>query len=309
MKFALVLCLAVIADEIFGDPARFPHPVRMIGRVINFWHRIIFSDTESFFDGLAVSLLTIFTAGLFAGLTAVLVDGNVIFQVYALYSAIAWRDLKDETAPVFFALVKKDFDSARKYLSFVVGRDTENLDETEIARAVIETVAENSVDGVISVMFFAAIGYAVNPVWGMPVIVWAFKAASTLDSMIGYESFGRYGTASARIDDVMNFLTARIGGLMIVLTGGNFREALRVFASDRTKHKSPNSAHPESAFAGVLGLRLGGGAFYGGKFEARPFLNEAGNDPVTADIVRAWKVLDVSCFAFTGILVILSCLS
>ncbi|MBQ6113983.1 MAG: cobalamin biosynthesis protein, partial [Synergistaceae bacterium] len=120
------------------------------------------------------------------------------------------------------------------------------------------------------------------------------------------ESMGKFGTASARLDDVMNFIPARLGGLIIVLAGGNFRGALRVFMNDRLKHKSPNSAHGESAFAGVLGVRLGGGAYYGGKFEAREWLNEGGREPEVGDILRAWRVLDASCLLSIVLTIILS---
>ena len=299
MKFAIVLTLAVILDEILGDPRNFPHPVRLIGLAINFWHKIFFRHA-SFIHGLAVVIMTLLTAGLFVYAVLHVTECSIILQVYLLYSAIAWRDLKDETLPVFLSLMSHNLDEARKSLSFVVGRDTQTLNEAEISRAVIETVAENSVDGVMSVIFFAAIGHVVNDCYGMCVSVWLFKSASTLDSMLGYESFGRFGTPSARLDDILNFITARLAGFIIImagaLTGGNVREALRVFLSDRLKHKSPNSAHGESAFAGVLGVRLGGGAFYGGEFEPGESLNEGGNVPGVCDIVRAWRVLDVSCW-------------
>ena len=299
MKFALILLLAIIADEIFGDPRSFSHPVRLIGNAINFWQSIFFRH-DSFFNGLAVVIMTLITAGLSVYVILYVTGGSVILQVYLLYSALAWRDLKDETLPVLFALMNHDIEGARKSLSFVVGRDTDNLDEAGITRAVIETVAENSVDGVMSVIFFAVIGHIVNQSWGMCVSVWLFKSASTLDSMLGYESLGRFGTPSARLDDILNFIPARLGGIIIILAGiiegCNVREALRVFISGRLKHKSPNSAHGESAFAGVLGVRLGGGAFYGGKFEARPCLNEGGNEPSSGDILRAWRVLDVACW-------------
>ena len=299
MKFALILLLAVIADEIFGDPRSFPHPVRLIGRAITFWQKIFFRH-DSFFHGLAVVIITLVTTGLSVFTALYFTGSNVILQVYLIYSAIAWRDLKDETFPVLSALMNHDVEGARKSLSFVVGRDTENLNEAGITRAVIETVAENSVDGVMSVIFFAAVGYAVSQTWGMCIAVWLFKSASTLDSMLGYESLGRFGTPSARLDDILNFIPARLGGIIIILAGiiegCNVRKALRAFISGRLKHKSPNSAHGESAFAGVLGVRLGGGAFYGGKFEARPYLNESGNEPSSGDILRAWRVLDVACW-------------
>ena len=299
MKFALVLCLAVIADEILGDPRNFPHPVKLIGKSITFWHKIFFRDNSSFARGLAVVIITLITASFFSGTLLYISGCNIFVEIYLLYSALAWRDLKDETAPVFFCLINNDLKGARKYLSFVVGRDTDNLNVTEITRAVIETIAENSVDGVISVIFFAVLGHAFNPEYGACISVWLFKAASTLDSMLGYGSYGSYGKAAAKLDDVLNFMPARIGGVMIILsgalTGGNLREGLRVFMNDRLKHKSPNSAHGESAFAGVLGVRLGGGAFYGGEFVSRPFLNEGANEPVIADIVRTWRVLDAAC--------------
>ncbi|MBQ3456181.1 MAG: cobalamin biosynthesis protein CobD, partial [Synergistaceae bacterium] len=240
MKFALILCLAVIADEILGDPRNFPHPVRLIGNAINFWQSIFFRH-DSFFNGLAVVIMTLITAGLSVYVILYVTGGSVILQVYLLYSALAWRDLKDETLPVLFALMNHDIEGARKSLSFVVGRDTDNLDEAGITRAVIETVAENSVDGVMSVIFFAVIGHIVNHSWGMCVSVWLFKSASTLDSMLGYESLGKFGTPSARLDDILNFIPARLGGIIIILAGiiegCNVREALRAFISGRLKHK------------------------------------------------------------------------
>ncbi|MBQ3764157.1 MAG: cobalamin biosynthesis protein, partial [Synergistaceae bacterium] len=139
---ALTLCLAVILDAILGDPRGFPHPVKFIGTVISFWHKIFFKSPDSFLRGLAVVLMTLMTTGLFVGGLFLLTDGNIFLQVYFLYSAIAWRDLKDETAPVLSSLMLQNLNEARKYLSLVVGRDTENLDEKEIARAAVETIAE-----------------------------------------------------------------------------------------------------------------------------------------------------------------------
>lgn len=299
INFPLILCLSVIIDAAFGDPRKFPHPVKLIGRVITFWHKLLFTEKKSFFNGLAVCILTLSTMGLTVALILYISDYNFIVQVYFLYSAIAWKDLKDETRNIFQSLIENDIISARKYLSFVVGRDTENLNQNEITRSVIETISENSTDGVISVIFFAVIGHVINPYYGMNISVWLFKSASTLDSMLGYKAYGNYGKASARLDDFLNFIPARLGGIIIVmagtLTGCNFREAFKIFMTDRLKHNSPNSAHGESAFSGVLGVRLGGGAYYGGKFIKRPFLNEKAKDPEIYDILRAFNLLDVSC--------------
>ena len=145
----------------------------------------------------------------------------------------------------------------------------------------------------------------------MALCVWLFKAASTLDSMVGYDTprYHNFGKASARLDDVLNFLPARLGGRVIVLAGGflgrNPLTSLRVFLRDRKKHRSPNSAHGESAFAGVLGLRLGGGAVYGGVMEARPQLGD-GAVPRPADILHAYKLLDASVALFALLLVALA---
>ena len=264
------------------------------------------TSSRTFSRGLLLCASTVAVAAFTVWLVLYVSGCNLVVQVYLLWSALAWRDLKDETAPVLSCLLKNDIAGARFWLSRVVGRDTANLAERDITRAVIETIAENSIDGVISVMFWAALGRAVNASYGACVAVWAFKAASTLDSMAGYEKYGAFGMASARLDDAMNFLPARLGGLTIVLAG---RKGLRVFLRDRLKHKSPNSAHGESAFAGVLGVRLGGGASYGGVFEAREWLNPEGREPEFFDIVRAWKVLDVSCSLFAMGVILLLCLT
>ena len=306
MQFALILSLAILADEILGDPKNFPHPVIFIGCLINFLKAKIFTDTHSFIRGLVVCGLTISTTGLFDWLILYLTDCNIVVQVYLLYSALAWKDLRDETAPILSSLIHNNLPEARKFLSYVVGRDTETLNSEEIIRATIETIAENSVDGVMSVMFFAFLGYAINHDYGMAVCVWIFKAASTLDSILGYESYHEFGKPSAKLDDAFNFLPARIGGVIITLASSNFSRAFRIFLNDRLKHKSPNSAHGESAFAGGLNVKLGGGAFYGGKFESRPYLNEKGNEPEIFDIVRAWDLLNKSCGVFAVLLILLA---
>ncbi len=285
----------------------FPHSVKLIGNLITFLKSKLFTDTHSFIRGLVLCSLTLIVTGLAVSFILFTTDCNILVQIYLLYSAIAWRDLKDETMPAVFALMNQDIEASRKFLSRVVGRDTDKLNETEITRAIIETIAENSIDGIISVMFYAALGYAFNHSYGMAVFVWVFKAASTLDSMIGYEHYHEFGKASARLDDILNFIPARLGGLIIILagifTGHDVKHALRVFIHDRKKHKSPNSAHSESAFAGVLCVRLGGGAYYDGIFESRPYINECADNPKISDVFSAYELLDVSCSLFTFMLI------
>ena len=300
--FIIVLCSAVLMDSILGDPRSFPHPVVMIGRVISFWHKRLFTGSRSFMRGLILCAVTLLATGIAVWAILRVSGCHVLVRIYLLYSALAWRDLKDETAPVVSCLLRNDLPNARAYLARVVGRDTQNLDEAEITRAVVETIAENSIDGVMSVLFFAGLGQVMNADYGACMCVWLFKATSTLDSMVGYESFGRYGTASARLDDALNFIPARLGGMVIVIAG---RRGLLVFMRDRLKHDSPNSAHGESAFAGALDVRLGGGAFYEGVFEPREWLNPEGNDAMPEDVISAWRLLDASCSLFTILVILL----
>ena len=310
--FGIVLFCAVILDAVLGDPRNLPHPVVFIGRFIDFWHKKLYTSPRSFWRGLVLCASTILITCLAVWIILYVSGCNVLVKIYLLYSALAWRDLKAETAPVLECLLRKNLPNARKYLARVVGRDTQNLTETEISSAAIETIAENSIDGVMSVMFWAGVGQLVGGEYGACVFVWAFKAVSTLDSMVGYESLGRYGTPSARLDDAVNFVPARLGGLVIVFAGwvmGRGIETLRAFVFERLKHKSPNSAHGESAFAGALGVRLGGGAFYGGVFEAREYINPNGRDPKPEDIITAWRVLDISCILFTILVIFLTCIT
>ena len=298
--FVLELCLAVLADLVLGDPKNFFHPVKLIGKFINLGQKFLFKE-NSFSRGLVLCLLTLGMTGLFVWLVLYLTGNNFFVRIYLLYSALAWRDLKDETEIIFQALLNKNLKEARKFLSYVVGRDTENLNETEITRAVIETISENSIDGVMSVIFFAALGNLIFGSYGMILSVWLFKAASTLDSMVGYKKYKNFGLISARLDDILNFIPARLGGFITAFPNIN---AIKIFLHDRKNHASPNSAHGESAFAGVLNIKLGGGAFYDGVFISRPFINENAREPEIFDIVRAWNLLDISCAKFVLLMII-----
>lgn len=305
MNFSVCLALALLLDILLGDPIKLPHPVVGVGKIISFYERKLYKD--NFKSGLIFCACVVISVALIALILSLLCLSIskyllIIFAVYALYAAIAWRSLKDETLPVALALFENNLDNARYYLSRVVGRDTENSLEPEIVRAAVETVAENLIDGVISPLFWAAVGYCIADLAGMIIFVWIFKAASTLDSMVGYENdkYKNFGTASARLDDILNFVPARIGGVIIILAGGllgmKFISGFKIFIRDRLKHKSPNSAHAESAFAGLMGLKLGGGAYYDKIFEERPWLGEGleVKEPESLDILRAHKLMDAS---------------
>ena len=172
-------------DALLGDPKNFPHPVVFIGRFIDFWHKRFFTSPRDFLRGLVLCASTLVITAITVWLVLYISDCNMLVKIYLLYAALAWRDLKDETAPVLDCLRKNNLPNARKYLARVVGRDTQNLGEVEISRAAIETIAENAIDGVMSVLFWAGIGQVLDANYGAYVCVWAFKATNTLDAMVG----------------------------------------------------------------------------------------------------------------------------
>ncbi len=264
----LLIALALILDLIVGDPRWLPHPVVMIGSLIKSLDQKLrrpWLDQRT--AGVLLLLITVGSAGGVTWLLLHLLSGLHPLAGYAaaiLISAtcLAARSLHVESARVANALMAGNLVTARHYLSWIVGRDTEMLEEPDIWRALIETVAENSSDGIIAPMFWLTCGG--------PVAAMAYKAVSTLDSMVGYknERYLQFGWASARMDDLLNFIPARLSALLLViaapLAGCSAAAAVRVTLRDRLKHPSPNSGHPEAAAAGALGVCLGGAASYGG---------------------------------------------
>lgn len=298
---------ALLLDAIFGDPKWPPHPVTFVGRLITFMENYFYPEAGASREttrkqGLVfcVSVLAV-TAAVVALILFIAGLINKWFQmavnIYLLYAAIAFKSLKDESLPVADYLTDGNLERARKQVSRIVGRDTERLDDAGVIRAAVETVAESYIDGVVSVLFWMTIGTFFGHA---AIFTWLFKASNTMDSMVGYENerYRDFGTAAARLDDAMNFIPARLGAVIAIcagaLMGMDYRRGWRVFVRDRLKHKSPNSAHGESVFAGLLGIRLGGGAFYGGEWEARPYLGDDLRRPVPEDILRAHHIMNAS---------------
>ncbi|MDD2706804.1 MAG: adenosylcobinamide-phosphate synthase CbiB [Verrucomicrobiae bacterium] len=281
MSPELQLAAAFVLDLLLGDPRWLPHPVRLIGRLAagleNPLRRAFPSARVA---GVAIVAGVLLTAG---GMTALIIwlgylchpwlgDG---LGVLALYTTLATRDLGAHAGAVWRALMRGDLSGARRKAGRMVGRDTDCLDETGVARAAIESVAENASDGVVGPLFYAALGG--------PAAAMMYKAASTLDSMFGYknERYRDFGRASARLDDLLNLIPARVTGLLMVaaawLLGLNGRGAWRILLRDGRKHPSPNSGLGEAAMAGALGIQLGGVNSYGGETSIKPFLG----DPLT----------------------------
>jgi adenosylcobinamide-phosphate synthase len=295
---ALALALAVLLDVLLGDPESWPHPVRFIG--------VGYTGLERFFrrqgpltkvQGLVtVLLLAVLSAAVpFSALYWVKPQvGRICLEGVLLYFCLSVRGLSDEVRPVRRALEQKRLPEARKLLSRVVGRDTGRLSPAEISRAAVETVGESFVDGFLSPVFW---GFLL----GAPGAFF-FKAVSTGDSVIGHPEppYRNFGWAAAKLDDVMNFIPARLSPLVLVpaalLSGLSGPGMLRSFFRDRLRHLSPNAAHGEAAFAGALGVRLGGMNFYGGKSYQQEQLNAGGKVCDMGDISKAIQLLWMGAF-------------
>ncbi|MCK4401844.1 cobalamin biosynthesis protein CobD [bacterium] len=291
------IIFAYILDLLIGDPRWLPHPIVLIGKVIEILEKGITKViTNKKVAGIILVFLvvvgTYFFVFILIGLAARLhwILG-VMVSIYFIFVSLSIKDLAVETNRVYTSLNRNNLSLARKNLSRIVGRDTEDLNEREIIRASVETVAENTVDGIISPLFFAFIG-------GAPLAM-AYKAINTLDSMIGYKN-KRYidlGWAAAKLDDIANFIPARISMALIPIASficrKGFRSSIRIILRDRKKHASPNSGIPEAAFVGALGIRLGGTSCYEGKLVEKPCIGDAEKPLELLDIKDSIRIMYV----------------
>lgn len=287
--------LGFVLDLLFGDPHWLPHPIQLIGSLIaklEKLNRKELSDGQKFLRGFAMTVIVVV---LTIAVAALILKGAYVLhpaigcavESIMTYQILATKCLKTESMKVYAELQKHDLAAARKAVSMIVGRDTEALDETGVAKAAIETVAENASDGVIAPMIYLAIGG--------PVLGFAYKAVNTMDSMVGYKNetnlyFGRF---AAKLDDVVNFIPSRIAAFLMVvvsfLPGKKFSglRAWRIWRRDSRNHASPNSAQTESACAGSLGIELAGDASYFGKIVKKPTIGDATRPVEVEDIRRA----------------------
>lgn len=286
---ALAVLIAILLDLILGDPRWLPHPVVQIGRLITLLEkplrRLVPGERAG---GVLLLVLTVSTTwgiawGIVRGAALLHPVAGVAVSALLGWTCLAARSLHGESKLVADALARGDLPEARRFLSYIVGRDTAELSEPEIWRGAVETVAENTADGVIAPLLFLMLG-------GAPLAL-AYKAVNTLDSMVGYknERYLRFGWASARFDDLANLVPARLSGVLICLAaplvGLSGRYALRMMMRDGRNHSSPNSGIPEAAAAGALGVRLGGTNSYFGKPVAKPTIG----DPLRPLDAAAWR--------------------
>lgn len=272
------LIVAVFIDILVGDPQNFPHPVRLFGKLIytedKFVRRLISSSRGLYLGGFFVVAANMLIAYFVPfGILKLVRNIPICYHaanIYLLYTCIAARCLRDEALKIVRAL-ELGLEEARYRLSFIVGRDTKNLEESEIIRATVETVAENTSDGVIAPLLFAMIG-------GVPAAM-LYKMVNTMDSMLGYmnEKYRYIGYFPAKTDDVFNFIPARLTGILMNLSGlfkFNTVQGFRIMLRDRKNHKSPNCAYPEGAVAGLLGIQLGGANSYFGEVMVKPRIGD-----------------------------------
>jgi cobalamin biosynthesis protein CobD len=299
-----ILMAAVVLDIILGDPHNMPHPIRFIGNGIIFFEKLlrkIFRKTKKgeLFGGLfLVVIIGFLTAIITAAILwlSKLINMKIYYavNVWICYRIIAMKSLKKESMKVYNAIKKEDLEEGRIAVSMIVGRDTKNLDKNGVIKAAVETVAENTSDGVIAPLIYIMIGG--------PVLGFIYKAINTMDSMIGYknEKYLFFGRVAAKLDDAVNFIPSRIAGILMVgaafLTGMNGKNAWKIFLRDRKNHKSPNSAQTEAACAGALEVELAGDAWYFGKLYKKAVIGDALKEIEAEDIVRVNKLMYVSVF-------------
>ena len=296
----LAFALGFILDLIIGDPHWLPHPIRLIGSFIAKLEKKLNGknlDNNIKLRNGKVLVFTVIAATLFVScfilIASYLISPcfGLIIEAIMTYQILAAKCLKVESMKVYTSLVTEGLESGRKAVSMIVGRDTEVLDEKGVTKAAVETVAENTSDGVIAPMIYTAIGG--------PILGFMYKAINTMDSMVGYKNdkFLYFGRAAAKLDDAVNFIPSRISAYLMIfsayLSGKDFDgyNAYRVFKRDRFNHASPNSAQTESVCAGALGIQLAGDAVYFGKLVKKPFIGDPIREVEYEDIKRANRLM------------------
>lgn len=291
--------IGFLIDLAVGDPRWLYHPVRVIGNMITLFEKVLRkcfpnSQTGERAAGVILVILTVTvsTAVPFFILSLAFRIHEwlgFVLETLMCYQLLATRALKDESMKVYDALKTGDIEESRYAVSMIVGRDTKELTKEGVTKATVETVAENASDGVIAPLFYMMIGGA--------VLGFTYKSINTMDSMVGYknERYRYFGTCAALLDDVVNFIPARLSGLLMVVASAVFgfdgRQAFRIFKRDRRNHASPNSAQTEAVMAGALNIQLAGNACYFGKLYEKPTIGDAVRPVEIEDIKKANRLL------------------
>ena len=295
--FFIKIWIAYVLDLIFGDPQNVVHPVQVIGKIISAGEKVLLRKKYKFLAGAVLNIFTVSITYTLMYLISKSVKISVFFmiiEIYLMYTIFSINSLAREGNRVYRILKEGDIEKARKDLSYLVSRDTEMMDEKMIIRSTMETISENTVDGIVAPMFYMFLG-------GMPLAM-AYKAINTLDSMVGYknEKYMDFGKFSAKVDDAANFIPARITGILIVLAsmilGYDYKNSLKIFLRDRKNHSSPNSAHSEASVAGALGVQFGGKVSYFGKKTDKPTIGDKTKEFELEDIRKNIRIMYVTSF-------------
>lgn len=301
-----------VLDLLIGDPHFIPHPVRLIGSLISFLDKRLNSDA-GYNSSENEANLTKYKRGMLLAFTVIIatfiVSAMILVAAYSInlyagviaeavmtWQILATKCLRVESMRVYDALSTDGVEAGRRAVSMIVGRDTSVLDESGVTRAAVETIAENTSDGVIAPMLYTAIGG--------PVLGFVYKAVNTMDSMLGYKNdkYMYFGRFAARLDDVVNFIPARISAYLMIIAafigGRQFdgRNAYRIFKRDRFNHASPNSAQTESVCAGALRVQLAGDAVYFGKLVKKKYIGDGLREIEYEDIKRANRLMYITAF-------------
>ena len=313
MTLVIKIWIAYVLDLIFGDPQNIIHPVQVIGKMISSGEKFLLGENSSlsrkykFFAGMILNITVI---SLTYGITYLIrrtSENSIIFtvaEIYLMYTIFSINSLAREGNRVYNILKEGNIERARKDLSYLVSRDTGTMDEKMIIRSTMETISENTVDGIVAPMMYMFLG-------GLPLSM-TYKAINTFDSMVGYknEKYMDFGKFSAKLDDVANFIPARITGILIVIAsmilGYDYKNSLKIFIRDRKNHSSPNSGHAEAGVAGALGVQFGGRVSYFGKEVDKPVIGDKIKDFELEDIKKNIKIMYVASFLSLAVFSVIS---
>lgn len=307
--FVLISIFAYFMDLIVGDPYGFPHPVIYIGKLISLLERNLRKlNINMKLAGALLCLILMSSVALITYSICKLASVNIYLYIFVsaviVCTCFSTKCLADEGKKIYDSFEENNIELSRKQLSYIVGRDTSALDEPDIIRATVETIAENTVDGTISPMFYAFIGG--------PILAILYKAVNTMDSMIGYknERYIDFGMTAARLDDIFNYIPARISLIGFTMASFilryDYKSCIKIAIRDRKNHTSPNCAYPEAAVAGALGIELGGTNIYFGQKVYKPTIGEKKRKIVKEDILKTSRLLYLSTFLTLILFIVIS---
>lgn len=310
--FFVPVIIGFLLDAVFGDPYNMPHPIRLIGNLISKLDKLLYrddtSDRQKFIRGMILAVTVIALSAVCPLIILIIcyrinIYAGVIVQGVMCYYLIAAKCLKTESMKVYSAIEKDDTEGARYAVSMIVGRDTDRLDRNGIIKAAVETVAENTSDGVTAPLFYMIIGGA--------VLGFVYKAVNTMDSMIGYKNdkYMYFGRFAAKLDDILNYIPARLTAVFMIIaafiSGDNGRNAFKIWRRDRRKHKSPNSAQTEAVCAGALEIQLAGDAYYFGKLLKKDTIGDDLRPIENEDIKRANVLMYVTSVLMPAVMMLI----